>query len=380
MNRSKSRIAVVYDFFPHYRRAVLQELDRNGRYEYTFFGNKEVSRGNIEAVGQDTVKDFRRTASRYIGPFLFQRGILFPRGTFDVVIYLGNSYFITTWFSAAWMRACGAKVLFWTHGWLRNEQGIKRHVRNAYYRLAHGLLLYGERAKSIGINEGFDPETLTVIFNSLDFERQLALRESRTEDDRQRVRSELFKIPERPCLVCSARLTRECRFDLLFDAARILRERAIEVNVLLIGDGPERESLEKIADANAIPVTFVGACYDEERLCELITSCDLTVSPGKVGLTAMQSLAFGVPVITHGDLESQMPEAEAIVPGVNGDYFRKGDSQHLAEKIAEWIRLSDSNQNMAAACIESMRARYTPARQRQLIEEAIARLVEGVER
>lgn len=68
-------------------------------------------------------------------------------------------------------------------------------------------------------------------------------------------------------------------------------------------------------------IWFYGACYDEIKNAALIYNADLCVSPGNVGLTAMHSMVFGTPVITHNDFKWQMPEFEAIEPGKTGDFL-----------------------------------------------------------
>ena len=50
------------------------------------------------------------------------------------------------------------------------------HSRNLFYALASGLLLYGKRASSIGIQSGFDSGKLFVINNSINYELQKSLR------------------------------------------------------------------------------------------------------------------------------------------------------------------------------------------------------------
>src|SRR5439155_1448825 len=107
------------------------------------------------------------------------------------------------------------------------------------------------------------------------------------------------------------------------------------INVLLVGDGPEKESLQSMAARLRIPVKFFGACYDEATLARLTMVAHVTVSPGKIGLTAMQSLAYGTPVITHDDHTAQGPEWEAILPGRTGALFHAGDVRHLASVIKE---------------------------------------------
>ncbi len=72
-------------------------------------------------------------------------------------------------------------------------------------------------------------------------------------------------------------------------------------------------------------VNFFGASYDEELNYRLIACSDCCISPGEVGLTAIHSLMYGTPVITHNNFDQQMPEYEAIIPKYNGDYFNFND-------------------------------------------------------
>ena len=86
------------------------------------------------------------------------------------------------WLAAILGRLRGKRVYFWTHGWQQHERGLKALVRNTFYRLAHGLLLYGHYAKMIGLSHGFDPDRMHVIYNSLDYDRQRAVRGSLDAD------------------------------------------------------------------------------------------------------------------------------------------------------------------------------------------------------
>ena len=43
----------------------------------------------------------------------------------------------------------------------------------------------------------------------------------------------------------------------------------------------------------------------------------MCVSPGNVGLTAIHSLTYGTPVLTHDNFNFQMPEAEAIEENIS---------------------------------------------------------------
>jgi glycosyltransferase involved in cell wall biosynthesis len=265
----------------------------------------------------------------------FQSGLvkLALRKDLDAIIYWSNPFYLCTWISALCARLAGKRVLFWTHGWNRRESGVKAWVRQIFNKLPHAFLLYGHFAKSLGMERGFSPDNLHVIYNSLDYEAQKRVRETVSEQEILQTRQELFAEPTLPLVICSARLIEDCRLDLLIQAQSELERQGHRFNVILVGDGPERKRLEALSIQYGVPVNFYGACYDEKILGRLTMAADVTVSPGKVGLTAMQSLAYGTPVITHNNFERQGPEWEAIIAGETGDFFQHDDLQDLTEVI-----------------------------------------------
>jgi glycosyltransferase involved in cell wall biosynthesis len=306
--------------------------------------------------------------------FLLQRGLLRLgwRKDLEVVVYLGNPYFVSTWLSACLSRLTGKRVLFWTHGWTRAESGPKAWMRSLFYRLAHGLLLYGHGAKMAGIAKGFAPERLHVIYNSLDYEAQKRVRDRVDPAALPKLKEELFGDANRPMVICSARLTSLCRFDLLLAAQAQLRDEGHRVNAVLVGDGPEKGVLQSLARQLNVPVRFFGACYDEDILARLTMAAHATVSPGKVGLTAMQSLAYGTPVITHDDADAQMPEWEAILPGRTGDFFKRGDAADLARAIQRWTMTPQPDPQARQECHRIVERFYNPAFQRRAIDRAVS--------
>jgi glycosyltransferase involved in cell wall biosynthesis len=257
------------------------------------------------------------------------------------------------------------------HGWTKRETGFKAALRRTFYRLADGFLLYGHHAKCIGIEEGFKPEKMYVIYNSLDYTAQIRARNKVTEEQISHLRSELFAQPDCPMLICTSRLTKVRRLDLLLNAMKILQEEGLATNLLLVGDGPEKEALQRLSSELGVSVHFFGECYDEDKIAELTMAAAITVAPGKVGLTAMHSLAYGTPVITHDDFEDQMPEWEAIIPGKSGGFFRRDDVADLARAIENWLRLGLPNQEVRQNCFALIDRFYNPIFQRIAIDRAV---------
>lgn len=85
----------------------------------------------------------------------------------------------------------------------------------------------------------------------------------------------------------------------------------------------------------------------------------------------MHSLAFGTPVITHGDLEDQMPESEAVVEGRTGSFFTKGDAASLAAAIERWTHPSGVA-DVSKDCIQMVETYYNPKVQAALINAAVS--------
>lgn len=378
VGRGRPRVAVLYHQFPHYRAPVLRLLSQSEAYGYSFYGSLNDFSGIRAFTGDESIRIEPLNVVKTKRGFRISGIGKIIRSSFDAYIILGNPNIQATWLLAIWGRLTGKKVLFWTHGWLKRERGLQRSIRRLYYCLAHTVLVYGERAREIGRLEGFPEDRIRVIYNSLDYaesERILKKLESGTV---QPLAKSLFTEPERPLLICTARLTDLCKLDLLIMAAATLSRRGTPVNVLLVGDGPARERLEVLARNLSVDVHFFGACYDESTVGQLIYEADATVSPGKIGLTAIHSLTYGTPAFTHGNMDRQMPEVEAIVPGETGGYFREGDADDLAEVLARWLLSNPDRTEVRAKCRATVAQKWNPENQRLLIEQALDDCPSGI--
>lgn len=367
------KISIVYDSFPHYRSGIINKLNESALFDYSFYGSKLSRDSSIKTFEFSEQFDFHNVAFYQLGPFTFQKNIInrLRASKSDCYIFLGNPYFLSTWFAVAFLRLSGRPVYFWSHGWLsKTENKLKRKFRNLFFSIADGIFLYGYRAKEIGINQGFDPKKLHVINNSLDYSMQLEIFNRIKNRDVRNSKLELGLSPTSKVIICSARLTTKCRFDILLNAVAIVHKKSDSlIQIVLVGDGPEKLPLQKLSKALGLNVVFWGACYDEETLCELYHVSDITVSPGKVGLTAIHSMTYGTPVLTHNNFDNQMPEYETILPGLTGDFFQENSSEDLARAIQLWF--DNNSVKPEQKCVDRIAKYYTPDFQRSIIEETI---------
>lgn len=100
------------------------------------------------------------------------------------------------------------------------------------------------------------------------------------------------------------------KLDMILKAIKLSKDKGRLYNMTYIGGGQEKENLEALTKDLGLEdrVWFYGPCYDEEVLGNLIYNADLCVAPGNIGLTAMHTLVFGTPAMTHNCFKWQMPE------------------------------------------------------------------------
>lgn len=371
---SRPNVVVIYHFYPHYRRAVVEELSRSTVADFTFVGDDHEYLHSIEPALLGPGVRFRLAPThRLPGPFMWQWGAVTwaIRREFDTVIMHAVPHWPCTWIGALLARALGKRVLFWGHGHLYEPRGLKGLLRRLFYALPHEHLVYGRTAKEIMLRHGWKPEQVHVIYNSLDTDAQVRIRQSMNGTHREATRTSLFGRTDIPVAICTTRLIRIRRLDLLIDALHSLGRANHPVALILVGDGPERAALQSQAARLGVRVHFEGACYDEHRIAELISASTVTVAPGKVGLTAMHSMVYGVPVITHSDADDQMPEWEAIIPGVTGALFARDSVEGLEAAIREWTRDPWPSEPTRRACESIIDRFWNPHVQRRLIEHAV---------
>ncbi len=372
----RPRVALVDRHVPHYRAALYTILMHSARASYHIVAAVPCeTQSTVPFPGDWSWTDApARTIAGTGGRSVWQWGAVkagFSR-RFDTVLMMANPRDPGLWACAIAARLTGKRVLMWTHG-PKSTAAAGQLVRRLWHRLATTLLFYGHRGRTLSVQAGDPPGKCHVVYNSLDYDRQRDLRQSMTPQRINAVRDELFDRRDVPVIICICTLYAEKRVDVLLRAHAVLRKRGRETSLLIVGDGEMRERLERLAEELQIAssVRFYGPCYDERRTAELMCSADLCVIPSAVGLAAMHSLAYGVPIITDGNLDTQSPEVEAIAPGRTGDLCPPNPDD-LAATVGAWLDAHPTRDDVARECIRMVERFYRPQIQAAAIELAVA--------
>ena len=67
-------------------------------------------------------------------------------------------------------------------------------------------------------------------------------------------------------------------------------------------------------------IRWLGALYEQEVMAPWFLSAKVFVYPGYIGLSIMHAMGYGLPVITHDNMDNQSPEVAALRNG-KMEYF-----------------------------------------------------------
>lgn len=352
----------------HYRFRVYFEMQRQLGCDF-IFGEDNTT---VKRMDTSKLKNVFEVPNKYIRNTLvyYQPCVLEKTKKYDILINDLGIFCVTSWLLLILAKFRGQKVYNWDHGWYGRENLIKKIIKRFYFGLADGSFIYGNYAMNLMKENGFNSKKLYSIHNSLDFEKQIELRNNI-------VPNHIYKMHfgnDNPVLIMVGRLNIRKNLHLLLEAVSLLQNQNKFYNVVLVGDGEEKDNLEKLVVKLNISnqVWFYGACYDERKNAELIYNADMCVVPGDIGLTAIHAMTFGVPVISHDCFKTQGPEFEAIKCGLTGSFFKHNNVYSLAEVIDSWFAThQNEREQVRINCYKEIDEGWTPQYQIDIIKQAL---------
>ncbi|MBO7521924.1 MAG: glycosyltransferase, partial [Opitutales bacterium] len=299
------KICFIDQIGSHYREPIYSLLAQDLKCDF-FFGDYKSS---VKSIDNSKFAGFKKSLRRtQIGPLYSLKDAWKSVREYDTIITSGDLHALYVWKILIMGFFCRKEVCLWTHGWYGKETFFRRILKRVMFSFARKIFLYGNHARNLMIKEGFPPEKLVVVSNSLNYDAQTALRKTLKKDG-------MFKARfgnDNPVLLYIGRIQKIKKLDMLLELVLRLKNSGNPANLVIVGDDAENVNLPKLAEDMGISqsIWFYGSCYDERKNAEIVFNADLGISPGNVGLMAIHCLTFGCPVITHDNFALQMPEFE----------------------------------------------------------------------
>lgn len=362
------KTCLIYNYAQHYRLNIFKLLSQELGVEM-YFGDKME---DVKKIDYSLIPTFKNELKniKLFGPFYWQKGalkLLFK--DYKHYIILGEYFCLSTWLILVLAKFTNKKIHLWTHGWYGKESFLMKLYKKIFFSFSDSILLYGNRAKDLMIQEGISESKLHVIYNSLDYDSQISNRSNSINEDFYKSH---FK-NDYATLFFIGRLTKIKKLNLIIESLKILKQDDIHYNLVIIGKGEDEEELKNLVHKYGLEqyVWFVGQLYNEEEIAKFIANADLCISPGNVGLTAMHSLVYGTPVITNDNFNTQMPEFESIKKGITGDFFKEDNVNDLSKRLLSWLQKNTDRIKVRKNCYSIIDQYYNPYFQLKIIENVI---------
>jgi len=248
------------------------------------------------------------------------------------------------YFAALWSR----KIIIWRGETIESKEGgwtltkfIKALVLPLYFRGCSTVLYscisnyeclekYVPKHKLVSFPCAVDND----FFQKNRIEDADELRELRLENG----------LPEDHMVIAScSRLTKRKRIDLNIKAIAKMRDR--NVSLLLIGDGPERETLQAMANSlgvNVVVTGFVG----QVKVAKLFSVVDVFVLLSSYDASPKalnEAMSFPIPLVVSDGVGTAR---DLVREGINGYIYRDGEEDALVEYFNQFAENPDTRVEM----------------------------------
>ncbi len=194
------------------------------------------------------------------------------------------------------------------------------------------VVAVSEGTKSDLVDLGFDPTRISVVTNGV-------------------VPPKSTRYPQstHPTVLCMGRLKPQKSVDVLLRALPDVIERLSDLHVDIVGQGPDRTRLERLAWSLGLAghVYFHGY-VKSEVLDELSAAAWAAVCPSSFegwGVVCMEASARGIPVVAS----NVAGLCESVRDGETGVLFPYGDTEALAGTLISLLQDPDLRAAMGAA-------------------------------
>jgi glycosyltransferase involved in cell wall biosynthesis len=303
------RLALLQRVLPSYRKVFFEALAARCKNGLHLLTGQPRSNEAIHPVGE--LEGIELTMTRNMTIFQGKSYLCFQNGVKhwltgsdpDVLIVEANPRYLSTPSAVRWMHAHARPVIGWGLG--APGAGVQSGLRARFINQFDALITYSQTGAEQYARLGFPRERIFVAPNAT------AMRPSRKIPERPR------KLKARPNVLFVGRLQDRKKVDSLILACEMLPAE-LQPRLVIIGDGPARGDLEKLARKHYPATEFPGGVHGDD-LEAWYTGTDLFVLPGTGGLALQQAMAYGLPVIA------------GVGDGTQADLVRPTNGWQLAE-------------------------------------------------
>lgn len=228
---------------------------------------------------------------------------------------------------------CASKIVIHEHGEIISGTAFIYRLLLKILRLRAEVAFANSQATKAALSQtaGFAESSIAVVSNFIDFTQFDPAAYSR-----DKVRNALGIARNKTVVGFVGRLASYKGADLLVEAAAILCKKDQRFCFIIVGEGPQKNRLEKLVLQLGLKekVTFAGLCKSPQKV---ITAFDIAVIPSRYeafGITAIEFMRMKVPIIASpvGGLP------ELVQHNKTGILLNNLNAENIAEAVNKLVQ------------------------------------------
>ena len=318
----RREVVILYKSLPHYRvplyELMREQLDQSNVTLRLIVGQPDAVESTKNDTGEiswaEHIQNRQLPAS---GQSLIWQPVLRSVRHADLVVVEQASKLVVNNLFAIWRRLGGPKLALWGHGINRNTAAssaagewwkkLMLHQSDWFFAYTSGV------ARDV-IKMGVSSAQVTDLHNAIDTRQLSSFRDAVTEEQTDQTRKRLG-IGNGQVGLYVGSLYREKALLSLVKIAEQIRVIIPDFELLIVGDGEEREELDLLAESR--PWLHILGTRFAAELAQIASVASLMMIPGWVGLVVLDAGALQLPIITS-DRPDHSVEIDYVTDGVNG--------------------------------------------------------------
>ncbi|WP_334107021.1 glycosyltransferase family 4 protein [Methylobacillus sp.] len=347
----QKNILVVQRRLTHYRipffEAVKKELEQRGYRFSLAYGDPTFEEREKQDSG-DLAWAERLDTRYFLGGRICWQPFWKQMRVADVIVVTAENKLVFNLYAQYFYRK--ARVALWGHG--ANLQGNPSSWRERFKRLVakQADWWFGYTAMSLPLIEktGFPCERVTILNNAVDTTELGFLYQSLTAEELGVLRSSLGLQGGKVGIYVGS-LYREKMIPLLLSAAKRIREKVTDFELIIVGAGPEKPLVEEFCQQHEW-AHYLGVRKGRDKVAVLALA-NVMLNPGLVGLGILDSFVCAVPIVTT-DCGLHSPEVAYLEHDGNGLMVKSGEDAYV-EAVSALLQDTPRLSALVAGCRKS---------------------------
>lgn len=358
----RARVWFLQPEVQHYRLAVFDGVSERGRadgsYDVTVFGGLDAKGQCIGGGTRPYIRECPLVHGKKFGiPNSGWPGFedLLSRERPDALVMISNPRMGQCWTLPKLAHSLGIPVVGWSkvHSYSRFSW-ISGLLKPRLFSRFDAMIVYGESARKELVGLGYAADRVFVAQNTIDTRRIFT--DAERISARGRELREQAGMNGKFVMLCIGRMDADKRHQDLLDAWPRLKAVHPDLCLVIVSGGPMLEEIRekaRVIDPKSILVTGRVPEGDDYAW---ISTCDLGIYPGAVGLAINISLAFGKPTVIANESGS---DTEILEDGVTGWRYPRGDLDAMVATVERVVRDPQASRVVCERARELMRDTVT---------------------